>query len=125
MTMKKTTLTAWLAALVLVTITTAPRAQFITGERLIQFCDGTYRDEANANPTFYTVCLSYLSAIADATTTLTEAKAMQPQICFPAGVENEQLRRAFVRQMHERPEGWHLAASAQALDAFRHHWPCG
>ena len=122
--MKTTKLTAWLAALMLMTIATAPRAQFITGERLIEFCDGTYRGEANPNATFYTVCLSYLSAIPDATTTLTDTKAIQPLICFPTGVENEQLRRVFVRQMHAQPEGWHQAASSQALQAFHEQWPC-
>jgi len=122
--MRQTVACCLAALLTMALASQASAQQFIAGSRLIEFCDGTYRGEANANATFYTVCLSYLSATADATVTLASAGAMPDLICLPAGVENERLREVFVRSMREHPEHSELSASNVALNAFRNEWPC-
>ena len=122
--MHKSTVLAAIVALIAGLHAPGSAAQFITAGRLVSFCDGTFRGEANANPTFYTVCLSYLTAVADATITHAERGAMSPQICPPPGLDNEALRRIFLERVQQRPDEWEVSASIHALDAFSNAWPC-
>ena len=122
--MHKTRLKIAIAALLTAALGGPASAEFITAGRMVSLCDATHRGESNENATFYVACLSYLTAVKDASLTLAERGDMPARICPPPTTESEALRHTFLQQVKDRPDDWELSASEHALDAFREAWPC-
>ena len=85
-------------------------AGFLSGNGLMDVCDGTKSSELNANVSDYNSCVSYVQGVADAETVFVGWGNKQPDFCIPVDTTDDQLRLVALRYMKERPEQWQLAA---------------
>ena len=99
-------------------------AGFLSGNGLMNVCDGTKSGELNANVSDYNSCVSYVEGVADAETVFVGWGNKQPDFCIPVDTTDDQLRLVALRYMKERPEQWQLAASSLVINAFVEAWPC-
>ena len=98
---------------------------FLTGNKLMEQCDGTGKGEPHYHPRKYNACVAYLAANSDTTEAWQEGEFIKPkQMCLPEGVSAKQLRRAFLKYMRQHLDLWHSNAASLAADAFRESWPC-
>ena len=99
-------------------------ASFLSGNGLMDVCDGTKSGELNANVSDYDSCMSYVKGVADAETVFVNWGNKQPDFCIPVDTTDDQLRLVPLRYMKERPEQWQLATSSLVINAFIAAWPC-
>ncbi len=103
-----------------------PGQSFLSGNKLMGVCDGTYLGEPRAKLSDWTNCTDYLAGIMGAIKTLQSWGETKPRMCIKGtgNINVEQLRQVFLKYMRQHPEDWHLMAGSLALNAYLEAWPC-
>ena len=97
---------------------------YMSGSELMKYCDGTFPNDPNYNPSKFNQCSGYLAGISDATLQLQMWEKIPKRFCKPNSVSTKQLNAVFLKFMHRHPDKWHFSAPSLVLNAYQDAWPC-
>jgi hypothetical protein len=102
----------------------AAAGSFYTGNDLLDWCDGTNKEEPRDSVDLYNTCLVYLAGVVDADETISGWGYKRGHVCAPRSVTPEHMRRVWLRYARENPDKLRLPGARSALAAFSQAWPC-